>query len=75
MHVIAPDLRRARGFQLSLFDVPDPKRDAIADVKEAVNQKFGRFKLRSGTTLHLPKVYKDPANDWDICDVKGKVCF
>ena len=40
-----------------------------------MNEKFGRFKLRSGTTLHLPKVYADPANDWDICDVKGKVCF
>jgi DNA polymerase V len=75
MHVIAPELRRARGFQLSLFDVPDPKRDAVADVKEAVNQKFGRFKLRSGATLPLPRVYKDPSNAYDICDVKGKICF
>jgi DNA polymerase V len=75
MHVIAPELRRARGFQLSLFDVPDPKRDAVADVKEAVNQRFGRFKLRSGATLQLPRVYKDPSNAYDICDVKGKICF
>lgn len=75
MHVVAPELRRARGFQLSLFDVPDPRKEALAGVKEAVNRRFGRFKLRSGTTLHLPKVYRDPANDWDICDVKGKVCF
>jgi DNA polymerase V len=75
LHVVAPELRRARGFQLSLFDEPDPKREAVAAVKAAVNARYGRFKLRSGTTLHLPKVYKDPANDFDICDVHGKVCF
>jgi DNA polymerase V len=75
LHVIAPELRRARGFQLSLFDEPDPQRDAVATVKAAVNDRFGRFKLRSGMTLYLPKVYKDPANDFDICDVRGKVCF
>ena len=75
MHVVAPELRRPRGFQLSLFDAPDPKRDAVAAVKERVNQMFGRFKLRSGATLRLPRVYADPANDWDICAVKGKVCF
>ena len=75
MHVIAPELRRAKGFQLSLFDPPNPKREALATVKAAVNSRFGRFKLRSATTLFLPKVYKDPANDFDICDVRGKVCF
>jgi DNA polymerase V len=75
LHVIAPELRRAKGVQMSLFDEPDPRRDAVAAVKEAVNGRFGRFKLRSGATLHLPKVYKDPANDFDICDVRGKVCF
>jgi DNA polymerase V len=75
LHVVAPELRRAKGFQLSLFDVPNPRRDAVAAVKEAVNGRFGRFKLRSGTTLYLPRVYKDPANDFDVCDVRGKVCF
>jgi DNA polymerase V len=75
LHVIATELRRAKGFQLSLFDVPDPKRDGVAAVKAAVNDRFGRFKLRSGMTLYLPKVYKDPANDFDVCDVRGKVCF
>ncbi len=75
MHVIAPELRRARGFQMSLFDPPNPKDKAVAAVKTAVNEKFGRFKIRSGTTLHLPAVYRDPANDFDICDVRGKVCF
>ncbi|VTS01420.1 Nucleotidyltransferase/DNA polymerase involved in DNA repair OS=Singulisphaera acidiphila (strain ATCC BAA-1392 / DSM 18658 / VKM B-2454 / MOB10) GN=Sinac_0546 PE=4 SV=1 [Gemmata massiliana] len=75
LHVIAPELRRAKGFQLSLFDIPDPKREALAAAKAAINARYGRFKVRSGTTLHLPKVYKDPANDFDICDVRGKVCF
>jgi DNA polymerase V len=75
MHVLATSLRRSRGFQLSLFDPPDPRRDALARAKAAVNDKFGRFKVRSGTTLYLPKVYADPANDFDICDVRGKVCF
>jgi len=75
MHVMATSLRRGRGYQLSLFDRPDPRRDAVARAKAAVNEKYGRFKVRSGTTLFLPKVYKDPANDFDICDVRGKVCF
>lgn len=75
LHVIAPELRRGRGFQLSLFTRPDPKRETVAKVKREVNERFGRFKVRSGSTLFLPKVYADPANDFDICDVRGKVCF
>ncbi|HEV3384536.1 MAG TPA: nucleotidyltransferase [Gemmata sp.] len=75
MHVVAPELRRARGFQMSLFDTANPKQQALAAVKTAVNERFGRFKIRSGATLSLPAVYKDPANDFDICDVRGKVCF
>jgi nucleotidyltransferase/DNA polymerase involved in DNA repair len=75
MWVMADSLRRAKGFQMSLFENPDPQRQRIAELKSQVNERFGRFKLRSGTTLHLPAVYADPANDFDICDVRGKVCF
>ncbi|AWM35929.1 DNA polymerase IV [Gemmata obscuriglobus] len=75
MHVIAPELRRGRGIQLTLFDEPKPKLDAVASAKEAINARYGRFKVRSGATLFLPKVYRDPATDFDICDVRGKVCF
>lgn len=75
MHVMATELRRGGGFQLSLFDRLDPKREAVAAAKQAVNDKFGRFKVRSAATLYLPQVYRDPANDFDICDVRGKVCF
>jgi DNA polymerase V len=75
MHVLATELRRGKGFQLSLFDTADPKREALARAKAAVNDRHGRFKVRSGATLYLPAVYRDPANDFDICDVHGKVCF
>jgi DNA polymerase V len=75
MHVLATELRRGQGFQLSLFDAPDPGREALARAKAAVNGRHGRFKVRSGATLYLPAVYQDPANDFDICDVRGKICF
>src|SRR5262245_53048327 len=45
LHVLATELRRGQGFQLSLFDTPDPKREAVARVKAALNEKFGRFKV------------------------------
>jgi len=25
--------------------------------------------------LFLPAVYKDPANNFDVCDIRGKFCF
>ena len=75
LHVAATDLRRGRGFQMSLFDRPDPKLERVAAAKAAVNDKLGRFKVRSGATLYLPAVYRDPANAFDICDVRGKMCF
>ena len=30
---------------------------------------------RSAATLPLVGVYRDPANEYDICDVRGKMCF
>jgi DNA polymerase V len=75
LHVMATELQRAKGFQLSLFDVPNPQQEKLAKAKQAVNERYGRFRVRSGSTLFLPHVYKDPANDFDICDVRGKVCF
>lgn len=35
----------------------------------------GRFALRSAATLHLAGVYRDPSNEWDICDVRQKMYF
>ena len=74
-HVLATELRRGKGFQLSLFTPPDPRKDAVAEAKRLVNARCGRFKVRSAATLYLPAVYRDPANGFDICDVRGKVCF
>jgi hypothetical protein len=55
------------------FDRPD--RGAMAPVKDAVDEPFGRFKSRSEPKLCLPKVEKSPANNFDIRSVRGKVGF
>ena len=47
----------------------------VAHVKRTINQKIGRFVLRSAATLPLNDVYADPATSYDICDIYGKTCF
>jgi DNA polymerase V len=74
MHVIASDLRRGP-WQASLFDPPDPKLDAVGKVKREINQHYGRWKLRSGSTLLANAWYQDPANEHEVCDIRGKFCF
>jgi DNA polymerase V len=74
MHVIASNLRRAP-WQHSLFDAADPRLDAIARVKREINERYGRWKIRSGATLFANKWYNDPSNEFEICDVRGKFCF
>lgn len=75
MHLFATDLRYRTDRQLGMFDGRGSRAEAIAEVKRLVNRKVGRFALRSGSTLPLVDTYRDPANDYDICDVRGKVCF
>ena len=72
---IASKLMRGTKWQQSLFEPPDEKLEAISVVKEEINKKFGRFKLRSGATLYSNKFYDDPANEYDVCDIRGKFCF
>ncbi|MDB5308841.1 MAG: dinB 1 [Gemmataceae bacterium] len=74
MHLIASGLRRGP-WQQSLFEPPDPKLDAVARVKRAVNERYGRWKLRSGATLYANDWYDDPANEHEVCDIRGKFCF
>ena len=31
--------------------------------------------LRSGATLPLAAIYRDAVNAFDICDIRGKMCF
>jgi nucleotidyltransferase/DNA polymerase involved in DNA repair len=75
MHLIADDLRPRSDAQLGLFDPPDVRGAAIARLKREVNQRHGRFTLRSAATLPLAELYQDPAHGYDICDVRGKACF
>src|ERR1043165_5604553 len=75
MHLIASKLRWRGCVQGGLFDPPAEQAEAIARLKREVNQRFGRFTLRSGVTLFLDEVYRDSANNFDICDVHGKMCF
>lgn len=75
MHVIAGSLWSRSNRQLGLFDHDHIKSDAITRVKRQINTRVGRFALRTGSTLPLKDVYADPANEYDICDIHGKMCF
>ena len=75
MHLFAEELRDHRPIQLGLFDTLDEKGEAVAEVKRRINDRYGRFVLRSGATLPLHAIYQDKANGYDICDVRGKTCF
>jgi hypothetical protein len=60
---------------MGLFEAEGRKAEAVAAVKRAINRQHGRFALRSGATLPLVEVYRDRSNEYDICDVRGKMCF
>jgi DNA polymerase V len=75
LHLVASKLVRPAGWAQSLFEQPDDRPGRLARVKREVNERFGRFKLRSGATLFANDFYKDPANEYDVCDVRGKFCF
>jgi DNA polymerase V len=75
MHLIASRLRRAGFIQRSPFEPPAQQAEAVARVKRQVNESVGRFALRSAATLPLTELYRDPANAYEICDIRGKLCF
>ena len=75
MHLFAERLVPRSPAQLGLFDGDVRRAGAIAAVKREVNSRHGRFALRSAATLPLVGIYRDPSNEWDICDVRGKMCF
>jgi nucleotidyltransferase/DNA polymerase involved in DNA repair len=77
MHLIAEDLSARGQYALGFFDPPRQRAraEAVALLKEQVNDRHGRFALRSAATLHLPSIYRDTANAYDICDIRGKICF
>lgn len=75
MHLIAGGLRRRAQQQRSLFDPPAPRAALLEETKRRINRALGRFAIRSGATLPLRDIHRDPANDYDICDIYGKTCF
>jgi DNA polymerase V len=75
MHLTASKLKRPGFAQLGLFDPPPKKATSVAEAKRGINEKLGRFAVRSGATLPLADVYRDVEQGYDICDVRGKICF
>jgi DNA polymerase V len=77
MQLIAEHLAPRSRAQLGLFDRPEAaaRAVAVARIKREINLRHGRFALRSAATLPLASIYQDPANGYDICDVRGKSCF
>jgi nucleotidyltransferase/DNA polymerase involved in DNA repair len=75
MHLFAEQLTGREFAQRSLFDAPSPRQRAIAEVKRRINERIGRFALRSGATLPLQDLYADETASYDICDIYGKTCF
>ena len=75
MHYIAAKLQSRGAEQLGLFE-PPPQRDAaLRQLKREVNDRHGRFALRSAATLPLKEIYIDDAHSYEICDIHGKTCF
>ncbi len=77
MHVIAEQLTHRVDCPGDLFEPPAraARAQAVARLKRAVNARHGRFALRSAATQALGPIYRDAANAYDICDVRGKSCF
>ena len=77
MHLIAEGLSSRRERPLSLFDERGDvgRAEILGQLKQEVNERHGRFTLRSAATLPLVEVYRDQAQGYDICDVRGKSCF
>jgi nucleotidyltransferase/DNA polymerase involved in DNA repair len=74
VHVIAESLQYSNSIQMSLF-TQHSDRMKSSELMRLVNAKIGRFALRSAETLPLKDIYDDAANDYEICDVAGKLCF
>lgn len=75
MHYLASRLTYRRQRQLGLFDPPTLNDDQLRQLKREVNDRHGRFALRSAATLALTEIYRDEAHGYDICDIHGKTCF
>ena len=77
MHLFAEHLVPAHLAPLGLFEHPDDRdrAEVLGPLKREINARIGRFALRSAATLPLSAIYRDTSNEYDICDVRGKICF
>ena len=75
MHLFAEHLTPRLPAQLGLFDPDGSRAETLARLKQAINRRHGRFVIRSAATLPLVGIYRDASNEYDICDVRGKMCF
>ncbi|WP_298867204.1 hypothetical protein [uncultured Gimesia sp.] len=73
MHIIAENLTWRDKIQRSLFF--EEAQSPLDQLKHNINQKMGRFAIRSAETLPLHEIYHDATHNYDICDVSGKMCF
>jgi len=74
-NLVATQLRWPGAVQQGLFEPPPGRAEALAKLKREVNARHGRFALRSGSTLFVNEFYKDEASGYEVCDVRGKICF
>jgi DNA polymerase V len=75
MHLFAERLSPRGWSQRGLFDAPPRRAEAVAAMKRAINASRDRIVLRSAATLPLAEFYRDRANEYDICDIRDKMCF
>lgn len=75
MHVFGEKLQFRSCYQASLFSKKNSGVPDTSAIIRLVNDKVGRFAVRTGTTIPLYDIYSDKAQSYDICDVHGKICF
>ena len=73
MHLIAERIQFKKDAQTSIFQKEPEK--SLTGTANFVNRHTGRFSVRSAATLPLTDIYRDDANEYDICDIYGKTCF
>ena len=75
MHLFAEDLTPSCRRQLGLFDPDGDRAEAVAKVKREINAAARPVRRPECGHAAAGGVYADPPNEYDICDVRGKMCF
>lgn len=75
MHLYSTELQPAAEGQRSLFPEQNPRAERIKALRLHLQERFGGYTVRSAATAFTPEVFEDPANNYEICDIRGKTCF